>query len=74
MKEKNENRFCVCLDFVATRLRRYPGTRGLGVCPTVWPSTLIENSGSPTDSPIGVELYAPQTPTDAVFHHAHLGL
>ena len=65
---------CQCLDVVATRLRRSPSTWGLGWGPTLCPSPQIENPTSATDSSIRVELYAPQTPTDTVSHHPHLGL
>ena len=34
----------------------------------------LKTPDSATDSPIGVELYAPQTPTNTVSHHPHLGL
>ena len=46
----------------------------LGGRPTFCQSASIENPASATDSPISVELYAPQTPTDTVSHHPHLGL
>ena len=63
-----------CCHIVATRLRRSPGTRGLGWGRTLCQSPKVENLTSATDSPIGVELYAPQTPTDAVSHLSHVGL
>ena len=34
----------------------------------------LKTPQSTTDSPIGVELYTPQTPTDPVSYHAHVGL
>ena len=34
----------------------------------------LKKPASATDSPIGVELYAPQTPTDAFPNHPHVFL
>ena len=65
---------CQCPHVVATRLRRSPGTRGLGWGRALCQSPEIENPASATDSLIGVELYASLSPTDAVSHNSHVGL
>ena len=69
-----ETMLCQCCHVVTTRLRRSLGTRGLGRGRALCQSPEIENRASATDSPIGVELYAPQTPTDAISYHSHVGL
>ena len=53
---------CQCCHVVATRLRRSPGTRGLGWGRALCQSPEIENPASATDSPsvLGYKLHKPR--------------